>query len=1067
MPEHTQLRLLRLAGIDPDQLTRTLRAAASEGCPGLRLLEKDGEYAVCIQAKAESALSAAAICDSWEKRLRSGLGDAVFTVGEAGLPEAVVASCAAGQKLLVAADAATGALLEERLAKAEDARAVYDFGTQSYAHPKKADRLAKPGRLAKKYPGQPLQAGVDRALAALRISGADYALTLCPAGGDQPAAALLCTPKQVWAMPLAEGPRQQPAAATALLDMVRRRAAGLPIGAFGKVFAVGHPAPPLAAPPVPASAPAAGASGTASPAAPASAPASSIGPAASGVPVNAPAPGTAAQGAASAPARAAQVESMAAGIAAGIASQNTAFLGEAPAAPAPVSGQVDLDLTGPGPAAGTSPAAPGATAPAAPDAPENAPLSSQERMANAAHSLFTEEDDPADATPTAPGAGRILLCAILVAVVAALAALAVWLGQNGTALLGSRLPAYRSYGTADFDAAAQSYLREAQEMDAEAAAYLALPGQPGTLVYQQTAGARGAYPGAVLAAEAPEAANAAEPQNGLACFAGEPLLGQAHSNTILYCPPEAIAQLGALDEEAVLAENCGFTLYDGDDAYRYKVAAVFYWDPAETGESAFPLESLRELSNYRDYLTFVLGIKARSLYDMPVDIDETDTFATLIADAKAFSGAKLAVVGRRQRQDETAILSPRGIVSALQPLYTAAQYAASGLEAPAIGPLTQYWLNWYLTGARTGGDLQESAGMPEDDPTLDEVKQSGQQTGPDTDPDADPDATPDPSADPNGDPDATPDPSASPDPSATPEPTPGPTPSADPQPTAPPAEATPAPTPAPTPTPPPAGKTINVTMNGTAQTMDLVTCLAMIAQNELGYGQPAEAYKAQAVASHSWILNQGGYPAVSGLSPSQAVLDAVQQVADQVVTYNGSVAFTPYTASVAGGTCSSQDVWGGYKPYLVEVDSPYDAQYASNWQNVREYTADEVAARALEREGVDLRAYSTNPADWLGDLVKTTYGYVRTLRLGNKTISGDRLRLGVLNNVNGASGKSLRSTAFEFSYDAGRGVFVFTTYGYGHGCGLSQWGAVGYARNGWGYADILAHYFPGTSLSTV
>ena len=45
-------------------------------------------------------------------------------------------------------------------------------------------------------------------------------------------------------------------------------------------------------------------------------------------------------------------------------------------------------------------------------------------------------------------------------------------------------------------------------------------------------------------------------------------------------------------------------------------------------------------------------------------------------------------------------------------------------------------------------------------------------------------------------------------------------------------------------------------------------------------------------------------------------------------------------------------------------------------------------------------------------------------------------------------------------------AFNITTYGYGHGCGLSQYGAWGYAANGWGYADILAHYFPGTTLES-
>ena len=57
----------------------------------------------------------------------------------------------------------------------------------------------------------------------------------------------------------------------------------------------------------------------------------------------------------------------------------------------------------------------------------------------------------------------------------------------------------------------------------------------------------------------------------------------------------------------------------------------------------------------------------------------------------------------------------------------------------------------------------------------------------------------------------------------------------------------------------------------------------------------------------------------------------------------------------------------------------------------------------------------------------------------------------------------LRSTCFTVRYESG--TFCFTTKGYGHGVGLSQWGAKALAEQGQNFADILAHYYPGTSLS--
>ena len=121
-------------------------------------------------------------------------------------------------------------------------------------------------------------------------------------------------------------------------------------------------------------------------------------------------------------------------------------------------------------------------------------------------------------------------------------------------------------------------------------------------------------------------------------------------------------------------------------------------------------------------------------------------------------------------------------------------------------------------------------------------------------------------------------------------------------------------------------------------------------------------------------------------------------------------------------------------------------------------------ARGIDRLGVDLEAYSDDPNTWFGDLVKNSSGYVMSLRVGNVTISGSKLRERVLNDVNG---KTMRSTAFDVVYDPEMDAFHFTTYGYGHGCGLSQMGAWGYAANGWGYAEILAHYYPGTVLSFI
>ena len=312
--------------------------------------------------------------------------------------------------------------------------------------------------------------------------------------------------------------------------------------------------------------------------------------------------------------------------------------------------------------------------------------------------------------------------------------------------------------------------------------------------------------------------------------------------------------------------------------------------------------------------------------------------------------------------------------------------------------------------------------------------------------------------------------------SATPEPT------ATSAPTEPPAdsaagETTTEPTAAPTEAPQPdnsgTGETINVTMNGTAQTMDLVQCLAMVAQNELGPNAPAEAYKAQCVATHCWIISQSGYPSVLGAEPGAAALAAAQEVAHVLVTYNGQVCFTPYFASASTGTASAAEVWGNDRAWLQAVDSPYDQSVSSHWNtNGNSSGTARFSRQTLQdriRDVMDIDLSGVDPNSWFTVQSANQYGWVAKIQVGPDagvgTVSGRWFRENLLARQS-VDGRSLRSQCFTVSYNADLDCFIFDVYGYGHGCGMSQWGAIGYARNGWGYQDILTHYFVGTTITT-
>ena len=92
------------------------------------------------------------------------------------------------------------------------------------------------------------------------------------------------------------------------------------------------------------------------------------------------------------------------------------------------------------------------------------------------------------------------------------------------------------------------------------------------------------------------------------------------------------------------------------------------------------------------------------------------------------------------------------------------------------------------------------------------------------------------------------------------------------------------------------------------------------------------------------------------------------------------------------------------------------------------------------------------PEGWFGPAALTSAGYTKTVTVCGQTVSGATLRRAL----------GLRSTCFTVQYQSGN--FSFTTRGYGHGVGLSQWGTKAMAEQGKSYADILAHYYPGTQL---
>ena len=252
-------------------------------------------------------------------------------------------------------------------------------------------------------------------------------------------------------------------------------------------------------------------------------------------------------------------------------------------------------------------------------------------------------------------------------------------------------------------------------------------------------------------------------------------------------------------------------------------------------------------------------------------------------------------------------------------------------------------------------------------------------------------------------------------------------------------------------------------------TLDLVDCLVGITYTELGSigsfvsaSAAQQAWKAQAVAIHSYLLYHKQYGSSANAliytpvedipaSARSAIRKAVESVKDEVLTYNGSVIDAVWSASAGYntqtgvyGTCSSLDAWGSDVPYLKSVESPYERQYHEKLRRVigKDYDYTEYKD---SRTGEPYQSADTTHKD-LGGFVQynTLVSNGRSYRYINQFVSS--------------------RYCFDFGTDA-NGTPVMYYYGYGHGGGMSQCGAVGYANErGMNYKKILKHYYPGTSI---
>ena len=158
-----------------------------------------------------------------------------------------------------------------------------------------------------------------------------------------------------------------------------------------------------------------------------------------------------------------------------------------------------------------------------------------------------------------------------------------------------------------------------------------------------------------------------------------------------------------------------------------------------------------------------------------------------------------------------------------------------------------------------------------------------------------------------------------------------------------------------------------------------------------------------------------------------------------------------HSSSFGGRTESSKDVWGSDVPYLVSVESDGEANHEGFYSSVV-FSDEEFKKITKDELGIEL---SDDKNTWFGKTVKTEGGGVKSVEIGGATVTGTDARRAY----------GLRSACFYIT--AMDGEVTFSVEGFGHGVGLSQYGAENMAKNGATYKEILEKYYQGAVLSII
>lgn len=254
------------------------------------------------------------------------------------------------------------------------------------------------------------------------------------------------------------------------------------------------------------------------------------------------------------------------------------------------------------------------------------------------------------------------------------------------------------------------------------------------------------------------------------------------------------------------------------------------------------------------------------------------------------------------------------------------------------------------------------------------------------------------------------------------------------------------------------------TSTGEIKNIELEDYIVGVVAGEMPASFNEEALKAQAIASRTYAMykmknSNGTYDLVTDKTNQvyitedkmkslwqenfdyyfEKIKKAVYDTKDLIMTYNGDIILSLYFARSNGKTEDAIAVFGSNEEYLKSVESPEES-----------LTSEVTISKDEFCNKLNISCDAIN----ISNVLKSSSGRINSLNINGKTFKGTEIRTLF----------DLKSTDFDISIGS---EIKFVTKGYGHGVGMSQYGANKLAQNGKNYEEILKHYYQNINIEKI